>query len=109
MEDLFEENVVADPDTGSALAEEKKFLTESIVEGIEDCEGVWTGFQSADYLLAGKDVVLKQSLNFFFCHSIHPFAFVFLPQGSAEVGNVPAGRMGITSDCMIHDNMYCAL
>jgi hypothetical protein len=63
MEDFFEENVVADPNTGSALAEEKKFLTESIVEGIEDCEGVWSGFQSADYLLAGKDVVLKHLLN----------------------------------------------
>jgi hypothetical protein len=77
MKDFFEENVVADPDTGPTLAEEKKFLPEFIVEGIVDCEGIWTGFQSADYLLAGKDVVLKQSLNFFFCHSIHPFAFVF--------------------------------
>jgi hypothetical protein len=86
MEDFLEKYIIADPDAGFTLAEEEKFLPELIVEGIVNCERVRTGFQPAEYLLAGKDVALKQLLDFFFCHSFLPFAFFFSPQGFVEVG-----------------------
>jgi hypothetical protein len=86
MKDFLEKYIIADPDAGFTLAEEEKFLPELIVEGIVNCERVRTGFQPAEYLLAGKDVALKQILDFFFCHSFLPFAFFFSPQGFVEVG-----------------------
>jgi hypothetical protein len=110
MEDFLEKYIIADPDAGFTLAEEEKFLPELIVEGIVNCERVRTGFQPAEYLLAGKDVALKQILDFFFCHSFLPFAFVFRHRVLLKWGMYQAERRGgFTSNRMIHDNMYCAL